>query len=367
MAFSEPREPKELAAFQRHILDDLARLEGNVSALAKERGIPRQTIQSQLRKARKAETDGQLLPPDESPLKARIPDFGEDDVPIEEIITAMDRRFTKRAAYKDRREWFPVAMPDSFPVGIAFVGDPHLDDDGCNWPLLREHVGLLKAPGVYAVNIGDSSNNWAGRLMRLYANQESSKKTAYKLVRWFMHDAGVPWLLWLLGNHDAWGDGAAVIHEMARGTVEVFDWQAKFVLTFPNGFECPTWAAHSFKGTSIYNPVHGAMRAAKFGQKCPRLLVQGHHHEYSTFHGIYEDLDLDYWAVKARGYKFLDDYADLHQFGSNSYGATVLGVIDPQTGKIRCYEDLAEGVAELQRRRAAAGCKLSAKALRAAA
>lgn len=348
----------------REVLDALEEADGVKSAAARALGVHRNTYVNRLATAQRLEAEGKLPPPTESPLKAKLPDFGSDDIPVEEIIDHMDRRYRRRVDYKEKREWFDIPMRDDLPIGLAFVGDPHLDDDGCAWPLLREHVELLKVPGVHAINIGDSSNNWAGRLMRLYANQESSKKTAYKLVRWLMHDAGVNWLLWLAGNHDAWGDGAAVLHEMARDVIEVFDWQAKFVLTFPGGFECPVWAAHSFKGTSIYNPVHGAMRAAKFGQKCPRILAQGHHHEYSSFHGIYEDLDLDYWAVKARGYKFLDSYADLHQFGSNSYGATVLALIDPATGKVRCYDDLAEGVAELRRRRAAGGCRLSIKSIR---
>lgn len=325
--------------------------------------ISRGALQNRLRLI---EREG-ILPDPVSPLAVRLPDFGEDDVPVEEIIAGMDRRYQKRYEHRAKKEWFPVTLPDDLPIGLAFVGDPHLDDDGCNWPLLREHVALLKTPGVHAINIGDSHNNWAGRLAALYANQESSKKTAYKLVRWFMHDSGIDWLLWLLGNHDLWSDGAAVLHEMARDTMPVFDWQAKFVLTFPGGFECPVWAAHSFKGTSIYNPVHGAMRAAKFGQKCPRLLVQGHHHEFSSFHGIYEDLDLDFWAVKARGYKFIDSYADLHQFGSNSYGATVLAIVEPKTGKVRVYDDLADGIAALRLARAAGGCRLSIRGIKEAA
>jgi hypothetical protein len=56
---------------------------------------------------------------------------------------------------------------------------PHVDDNGCNWPLLKHHAELCRTtPGLYAINLGDSSNNWTDRLIKLYAQQDWSVKTA---------------------------------------------------------------------------------------------------------------------------------------------------------------------------------------------
>ena len=70
-----------------------------------------------------------------------------------------------------------IKIKSNKPIGVAFVGDPHVDNNGCNWPLLRRDIAIMRdTPGMFAVNIGDVTDNWAGRLVRLYADQEMSKK-----------------------------------------------------------------------------------------------------------------------------------------------------------------------------------------------
>lgn len=279
-----------------------------------------------------------------------LPDFGDEDLPVEELIQIASRRFEKRQAHTQQKEWFDIEMQSDNPCLIALVGDPHLDDDGCNWPLLTRDVGLMaKTPNVHAINLGDSTNNWTGRLMRLYAAQEASKGTGYKYVRWFMHDSNVKWLLWLLGNHDEWGDGALIIREMSADTVKIFDWQSKFNLVFPNKRRCPMWVAHSFKGNSMYNILHGPMRAIKFGTINVRVAAQGHHHEWGYFVTEDGDTHMTTHAIKARGYKHIDSFAERHMYSHQTQGSTMAVVINPSVdetdpGFITVFSDLEIGV-----------------------
>ncbi len=251
------------------------------------------------------------------------------------------------------KEWFDIQMPSNEPCLIALVGDPHLDDDGCNWPLLTRDVALMaETPNVFAINLGDSTNNWTGRLMRLYASQEASKGTGYKYVRWFMHQSGINWLLWLLGNHDEWNDGALVIREMSANTIKIFDWQSKFNLVFPNKIRCPMWMAHSFKGNSMYNILHGPMRAIKFGTINVRVAAQGHHHEWGYFVTEDGDTHMTTHCIKARGYKHIDEFANRLMFSSQNQGSTVAVVINPRVpetapGFINVFPDLEVGVGYL--------------------
>jgi len=62
-------------------------------------------------------------------------------------------------------------------------------------------LAVAKQPGIYGANIGDTTDNWpwTGRLARLWAESEVSDKTAKRMAEWFMFDAGVRWLLWLIG------------------------------------------------------------------------------------------------------------------------------------------------------------------------
>tara|TARA_Y100000588_G_scaffold8876_1_gene10013 strand:+ start:1042 stop:2091 length:1050 start_codon:yes stop_codon:yes gene_type:complete len=322
-------------------LDAVARHE-SVAAAARALNVAESTLRSRIMQARKQSlVAGQNNPP---PL---LPDFGEEDIPIENIINHMSERFKKQHAHHKAREWFDIDMPDNKPMALCLMGDPHVDDNGCNWPLLREDCDIMATtPGMYCVQMGDASNAWAGRLMRLWADQDSSRNTAYRLVEWLMVDSGVKYLLCLLGNHDTMSaEHAYAIKQMLKNTVQVFDWQAKFNIAFPNGKKCPTWLAHSMKGTSIYNILHGPMRASKFASLPIRVLGQGHHHEWGYF--VTEDVDtkLSTHLIKTRGYKYVDDYANRHQFGSQDDGATMSVVIDPRVeeshpGFIRVFEDL---------------------------
>lgn len=66
-----------------------------------------------------------------------------------------------------------------------------------------------------------------------------------------------------------------------------------------------------------------------------------------------------YNLLRVRGYKFIDEYADVHGFGNHAYGAAGVAVVDPDGDKLNavtCFLDPHEGVDFLawKRRRAAA-------------
>src|SRR5690606_27604500 len=119
------------------------------------------------------------------------------------------RNFERAKRSHDAREWFEIKINDPKPIGLLFVGDVHIDDNGCNWPILRRHAEISKnTSGLYAVNIGDSANCWGGRLIKKYADQETSVHTSRRLVEWLLLDSGFRWLVWLMGNHEPMGDAA---------------------------------------------------------------------------------------------------------------------------------------------------------------
>ena len=276
-----------------------------------------------------------------------LPEFPEDDIPVEEIIESMCKRYEKRSAHVAAKKWFPVQIKSDIPIGVGFVGDPHVDDDGCNWPLLKQHIEIFKnTDGLYGVNIGDTTNNWVGRLMKKFADQETSQSTARKLAKWFLHDSGIEWLVWLLGNHDVWNDGAAVLTGMNTKRIPMEDWEAKFRLVFPNNRECRIWASHNFSGNSIWNSLHGPQRTAHTKAEA-NIYVCGHLHNWALHHEESATRDFTYWLARARGYKFIDEYATKLGHGSQDEGATIVSVIDPkatsEAGFVTCFADMEEG------------------------
>ena len=277
-----------------------------------------------------------------------LPTFPDDDISAEEILDHMGKRFTNRLAYEDSMKWFKVKIKDNKPVGITFIGDPHLGSNGCNIPLLRSDIDTLaNTDGVYCVNLGDTADNWSyGNLIRLYAENDVSRKTERRLARWFLEDSGIPWIIWLMGNHDAMdGEFSTYLKTLNAHKIPMADWRAKFMLSFPNDVEIKIDASHNHKGTSIYNRLHGQKRAALWGENAD-IYVAGHHHNWAM---TQEELD-DGRVVclaRARGYKWIDEFATRHGFHDNIQGASIMFVIDPLesalTRRIKPFADIEEG------------------------
>lgn len=323
------------------LLDTLRALKqhGSQGAAARALGISRSTIQNRIHRA---ELDGVVLNDAEEVV---FPDLPSSELPADKLIEQACARFEGHLTAREARRWMEIKVKTNKPIGLCFVGDPHIDNNGCNWPLLRRDIALLNStPGMHAVNIGDLTDNWIGRLVRLYADQEMSKKQAWKLAKYFMRDAGINWLCHILGNHDAWGDGPYLIKANAAPQVPVEDWQSRFQIAFPNGSKVKIHAAHDFPGSSIWNGMHGPQKASMLLEEAD-IYACGHKHQWAINQSENAQRNFVYHLIRARGYKFIDSYADQLGYGSQRFGASITAIIDPTVDgpkRIRCFADLEE-------------------------
>lgn len=305
-------------------------------------GVSRSTVQRRLAAAELA------VLKNGKPM-VEMPEFvteGDEEEPIEDILDRKSKAFERKVKAQADRDWFKIKVKETKPYGVLAFGDTHLDDDGANIPLLRKHLAIASQPGVYGVNIGDTSNNWVGRLERLYANQETSKNTGRRLVEWFMWESGVNWIAWILGNHDVWNEGADFHMRLSQRRIPVIDWKAQFELVAPTGKACRIDASHGRKGSSQWNNLHATLKAAKLGELADAYLT-GHTHNYGC-----EDLEIaerkhSTWLVQLRGYKFFDHYALYNNFAEHQRGSSVLLIVDPRETALRpitqCFEDVELG------------------------
>lgn len=266
----------------------------------------------------------------------------EDDVLLDHMCRQFDRQHKAFLA----RKWFEVGVNMDGPIGIAWMGDPHVDSDGCNWPLLREHAAIMaETEGLFAANIGDTTDNWIGRLQRLYAHSGQSRETAVQLAEILISKLGIDWILLLRGNHDMWAKSKPddPLTWMQRGGAPMEDWQAQFKLRFLNGRKARIWAAHDFPGHSLWNPLHGPQRSAKTRAEAD-LYVCGHKHNYAMFSTQDGDRGNVYWLARARGYKFIDMHAEVNGYASQSEGASIVSVFNPDAtspaGFLQCFADV---------------------------
>lgn len=285
-----------------------------------------------------------------------IEELPDEEGPVEDIIDQAVDNFNRRHKAAKAREWFKIKLNIDGPFGIASFGDPHIDDNGCNWPLLKRDVEIVRnTEAMWGLGLGDYTNNWSGRLVHLYRRQDITRTKALKLAEWFFKT--VPWMVLIKGNHDLFseiGGHGDPIDFMERGGAPLEDWQVKLELVCKNGRTFKVWAAHDFAGYSIYNPLHSNMRKAKFTGSIADIYISGDKHNWAMFFNEDPDQQKVYWAVRARGYKFIDEYARKLGFADQQYGASILTVFDPEAdgpGSIQCFADIEEGAEFLKFKR----------------
>jgi len=332
-----------LKAFKRH---------GSIKAAAEATGMGRQALRLGVQTAKERGLDQDSAAED----VVEFPDFPADDLPIDRMLDMAEERAELRKQSYEARTWFPVKVKDDKPIGVLWFGDPHLDDGGCDWKLLRRYAHLCKStPGLFGANIGDTTNNWSGRLAALFAKQDTSQKTARRFASWFMLDSGITWLLWLEGNHDGWADGSDILRLMAAKhktqKIVCHDWEARFVLQFKNGCEIRVNAAHDFAGNSMWNPLHGAVKAAKHGDHVD-LLVCGHLHNWAISQWEMAAQGNIPLMIRVKGFKTYDQYAMRLGHYEQKEGAAILTIIDPRAtsraGRVTAYADVEHGVEYLK-------------------
>jgi hypothetical protein len=181
---------------------------------------------------------------------------------------------------------------------------------------------------LFGGSVGDFINNWRGTLAQLHGAQSTTQMEAIKLLEWYIQSN--KWLYLIGGNHDVWhGDSDPVIW-FRRGIGAIYEWHgARIALKFANKRECRIHVRHTFAGNSIYNPAHGATRAAIFAGE-DHIYVSGHIHNWAYMSQENPIKDIVWHAVQLAAYKKIDDYADVLGKDPKRYGEAAITVIDPK-------------------------------------
>jgi hypothetical protein len=304
------------------------------------------------------------LKPDLSTYRARAP-FTFDDLPhdgeptAEEMIARLTTRHEQRRAHHEASRLRQVAVNIGGPIAVAFFGDPHVDDPGCAWGDLERDVRTCRdTPGMLAVDVGDNSNNWVGRLMRLYADQEVTPKQSLKLIEWLM--TALPWLLWEDGNHDTWntekGDPTEVMHRLLRRAGLMNTGGTRLQLNLPAGASFTMHVRHDFPGGSQFNPAHALVRETLFGFR-DHLLACGHRHTSGYIPVWHNDPMRLCHGMRLGTYKDFDKYAREKGFQEGNWARSMAAVVDPDLASdpvrfIKVFFSLGEAAEYLTWRRA---------------
>ena len=323
---------------------------GSKKAAAEMLGLHRSTYRNRLQRAIElSQEEGKPAPAgDDRPDIGPLPD-GE--LSYEELKAYRAKVFDRKVARVKAEKWRPIKFKNLDPVCITTFGDPHVDDDGCNWPqLARDTETVIKTPGMFGGSIGDQINNWIGRLAIKYADQSSTESQAWRLSEGWIRELANPGKLIFLvrGNHDLWSGNGDPLDWIMRGVLAAdAEWQAQLEFRWPGVEPVRMWAAHDFPGHSQYNALHAMTKKHLWHGAQADIYLAGHRHHWAISEEEDEAGNL-VWKARARGYKFIDEYADRLGHSSQQHGASISFVVQPRKSgperirAIPCVQEAAE-------------------------
>lgn len=244
--------------------------------------------------------------------------------PIAALLEDMQEAYERKALHHQGKRGIGVTMPDDGPYAIAFCGDPHVDDAGCDIEGLAAFLALCnEADRTYVINMGDLTNNWIGRLSRLYAHQPNTDDEGVALMEWLLTSA--PWLMVVLGNHDKWGPTAQLLCQRhgipAISHGGVLNILSGTVTTIVD-------ARHTHRGHSQYNPAFAQAKENYRGNPA-HIIIGGHTHTSASCKipngvaGVISE------CIRVGAWKKHDDYAESCGFHDDNIGPYCLCVVDP--------------------------------------
>lgn len=253
------------------------------------------------------------------------------DVPIAELIEFKKRRFARKKTHEDERKLIKCTIKCEGPIGILHFGDPHLDNDGTDIALYEQHCQLvLQTKGLYAANVGDVTDNWVGRLARLYADSSTTEHDAWRLAEYFMNLLSGKLIYLIGGNHDAWSGNKDPLKWIMRSSSATYQpSEARIEVHLPNKTTFRINARHDFAGSSQYNPAHGPTKALQFGTR-DHIAICGHKHKSGHSEIKCPQTGINMQAVQVGSYKMIDRFARDHGFRDQHLSPCCVTIVNPE-------------------------------------
>lgn len=275
---------------------------------------------------------------------SEIPSAGR---PVGDIIAARREAFQRKKDHHEAKRNVTIKIEGNEPYAIAFFGDPHVDDDGCDLDgFLTDAEKVKSANRCYAINAGDLTNNWIGSLARLWGHQQATEGEGAELAEWVI--SLVPWLFVILGNHDKWTMMAELkckalgVQHVSHGCIAR--------VTAGDGRTLTIDARHTHSGHSQYNPAHGQLKRNYRGS--PADIIIGAHTHVSAYtmlkNGVSGQIG---HCIRLASYKQFDEYADAKGFDDEAISPIVLAVVDPRVegnSFVTIWHDLDAGLEYLR-------------------
>lgn len=219
--------------------------------------------------------------------KNKSDNISPDDSLGREILESLEKiKSVARKLEPKRKHTVQIDEHDFF--AFLITGDWHIEHTWSDTKLLLRDMELIRQAGhIYTIFVGDggdwhtiASTHQGGQYENLLTPKMARRLIAYLMA--FIKDSLIAVVA---GNHDLWMQRVAdydYFQElMQKYNVNYLGSGGILMIELENDRQIKIDLQHQFPGISIYNQLHGNMRALKDGSDAD-LIISGHGHQ-STF------------------------------------------------------------------------------------
>lgn len=262
-----------------------------------------------------------------------------------EVLRRASDKFRVIKGLMERRAKQTIRF-DRYPVGIVFVADNHIGNDGVDYDRMFEEAELIAStPNLYVIQVGDLVDNFiVGKLMKVRMHTTISIPEEWALAKYYLELLGPRLLAVCGGNHDAWTSAMSGVDQLRSAVASLRPGllynpdELQFTVEV-GGRAWPVLVRHKWQYNSVLNPTHGIERSFERNQAKPFILGVGAHTHVSGLVRQFNAGGRTGTAVLCGSYKLYDSYAQ--QIGcATPNGSTAVTVIFHPEHGIMGYDNL---------------------------
>ena len=241
-----------------------------------------------------------------------------------------------------------IIHDSNLPIGICFVGDQHIGNEGSNHKLMREDANLIQqTPGMYAILGGDGWDNHIKHLAAII-NAKSAPADQAKMFVYYVGLFKQKILAVISGNHEAWTKQMAGIDVLKmlidHGTIVYSPHGLKLILRV-GGQDYRVYVRHKTRFNSAMNTTHTIKQLYRFGDWPFDIGFRGDEHEADIeefrAHGLMR------WALRGGSYQILSEYGEMKGYPRPMPISPTI-ILYPGQRRIDAYSDLHKAVLPLR-------------------
>lgn len=257
-----------------------------------------------------------------------------------EVLKRAIERFERVREVKRRQCDQRLRFADG-PVGLVFVADQHIGNDGADYQRMFHEADLIRrCPRLYVVQVGDLVDNFiVSKLMKIRMGTHMAIDEEWELARLYLQRVGPRLVAVVGGNHEAWTGAAAGVDQL-RDIVTglrsgILYHPDELYLTVEIGSTCwPVRVRHKWRYSSILNPTHGIERSFERDQSRPFVLGVGAHTHVSGLCRQFNAGGRTGLAVQVGSYKIYDSFAGVLGLPAANGSTAMTVVFHPEHGMV---------------------------------